>query len=242
MEKWPFLTSNLFGNVCMTLANTINDFLYGGSPYRSLDMASYPFDLQGWCNEPEVFDMIIDQIRPELIIEVGSWKGTSAHYMIKRAMQHADATIICVDTWLGSSEHWLNQPWREMMRIRNGRPTLHEQFMANVVHAGLQDRVVPLPLPSRLASIVLAQMRLGDGALTAPLVYIDGAHDEASVREDIASYWPLVRPNGIMLGDDCAEPWTGVINAVSRFRVECADQISNTANVKTRWYAQKRQA
>lgn len=223
----------------MTIADVINDALYGGSPFDNIDLSSYPMDLQGWCDEPEIFDVVIDQLRPQLIIEVGSWKGTSAHRMINRAMQYTDASIICVDTWLGSSEHWVNPNWRSMLNIRNGRPTLHEQFMANVVHAGLQNRVVPIPLPSRLASRVLSDMRLGGAPLTAAMIYIDGAHDEESVNEDIASYWPLVSPGGVMLGDDCAEPWVGVINAVEKFRREHAIEIVKTGNIKTRWYAQK---
>ncbi|MBI3444905.1 MAG: class I SAM-dependent methyltransferase [Magnetospirillum sp.] len=223
----------------MTMADVLNDFIYGGSPYEGLDLAAYPLDLQGWFEEPEVFDMIIDQVQPHVIIEVGSWKGTSAHHMINRALRYKDASIICIDTWLGASEHWLNPQWRAMLNIRAGRPTLHEQFMANVVHAGLQNRVTPLPLTSRLASMFLRELNLGGEPFTAPMIYIDGAHDEASVTEDINSYWPLLSPGGVMLGDDCAPPWTGVMNAVARFRAESADQILQTGNIKTRWFAQK---
>lgn len=224
----------------MTLANRINQVLYGGSPYDGVDAASHSFDLQGWCDAPEVFDRLIDRFQPRLIIEVGSWKGTSAHYMIKRALLHKDdAAIICIDTWLGSTEHWLYPKMREMLKLRHGRPTLHEQFMANVVHAGLQEHVVPVPLPSRLASMVLAEIRLGGDALLSPLVYIDGAHDEASVREDIAAWWPFVAPGGIMLGDDYAPPWTGVINAAARFRSEHAGEICDTGDFGTSWFAQK---
>lgn len=224
----------------MTLADRINQVLFGGSPYEGLDLAAYPLDLQGWCDAQEVFDTMIDRHRPRLIIEIGSWKGTSAHYLIKRALLHQnDPAIICVDTWLGSSEHWLFPKMHRMLKLKNGRPTLHEQFMANVVHAGLQDRVVPLPLPSRIASMVLSEVRLGGQALVAPLVYIDGAHDEASVREDIAAWWPFVAPGGIMLGDDYSQLWAGVINAVAHFRVERAGEICDTGESGTTWFAQK---
>jgi hypothetical protein len=224
----------------MTLANRINQLLFDGSPYDGLDLSSYPLDLQGWCDAPEVFDALIDRFQPRLIIEVGSWKGTSAHYMIKRALLHKDdAAIICIDTWLGSTEHWLYPKLRGMLKLRHGRPTLHEQFMANVVHAGLQERIVPLPLPSRLASMVLAEIRLGGDALSSPLVYIDGAHDEVSVREDIAAWWPFVTPGGLMLGDDYARPWTGVINAVAQFRTDHAEEIAKTGEIGTNWFAEK---
>ena len=224
----------------MTIANAINRNLYGGSPFDGVDVTGYPFDLQGWCDDTEIFDMVIDAVRPPLIVEVGTWKGTSAHYMLKRALTYQDASIICIDTWLGSSEHWLNPEWRAMLDIRGGRPHLQEQFMANVVHAGLQDRVVPLPLPSRLASIVLKAMSFGGMPFNAPMIYVDGAHDEASVREDIAAYWPLVSPGGFLIGDDYSQEWQGVLKAVADFRVEMAGEIEATGNLRHRWFARKK--
>ena len=224
----------------MTLAAEINRILYGGSPYDGFDIARWPLDLQGWFTDTEIFDTYIDRLKPKLIVEVGSWKGKSSHHLIGRALSHGDASIICVDTWLGSSEHWVHRPWRETLGFKNGRPTLHEQFIANVIHAGLQDRVVPLPLPSRQASIVLEKLRQGRSDF-AQLVFIDGAHDQASVTEDIASYWPLVAAGGVMIGDDYRESdWPGVIKAVDWFRASHAAQIAETGNVRTRWFAVKK--
>jgi predicted O-methyltransferase YrrM len=228
----------------MPLAVDINNILYGGSPYAGFDVAPFPFDLDGWFSDTEIFDGFIDQIRPTLIVEVGSWKGKSSHYLIERAMRHADASIVCVDTWLGSSEHWVHPHWRPMLGIKGANPpappTLHEQFIANVIHAGLTERVVPLPLPSRLASIVLERLRQGQASF-APLIFIDGAHDEASVREDISCYWPLVSPGGVMIGDDYVEgAWPGVINAVEAFTAQHADTILEMGRVGARWFARKR--
>ena len=215
----------------MTIADDLNKAIYGGSPYEGLDIGSYPLDLQGWCDEPQIFDSVIAEAKPELIIEVGSWKGTSSHYMLNKA---PNACMVCVDTWLGSSEHWVRPEFREMLGFKNGRPTLYEQFMANVVHAGLQHRVVPLPLPSRLASIVLQKF-----GVQSSMIYIDGAHDEASVSEDIEAYWPLVSPGGIMLGDDHVEAWSGVMRAVARFRSKHRQEIEQTQDIRTRWRATK---
>jgi predicted O-methyltransferase YrrM len=224
----------------MPLATYINDIIYGGSPYEGFDASPFPLDLQGWFEDTELFDTIVDQIHPTLIVEVGSWKGKSSHHLLNRALRHADASIICVDTWLGSSEHWLHRPWRASLGIKNGRPTLHEQFMANAIHAGLTDRIVPLPLPSRQASIVLERLRQGRPGF-AQLVFIDGAHDQASVTEDIGAYWPLVSPGGVLIGDDYVpESWPGVVKAVDGFRATYADQIRELGQLRTRWYAWKR--
>jgi predicted O-methyltransferase YrrM len=216
-------------------ATKINFALYKGCPFDGIHASSMPHDAQGWITDTHVLDQIIDQIRPTLIIEVGTWKGLSAFYLLRRALLYNNASIICVDTWLGSSEHWLSSQWKPLLAFRNGRPTLYEQFLANVVHEGLVDRIVPLPLPSRQAAEVLQQMRV-----QAQFIYIDGAHDERSVREDIAAYWPLVPPGGVLVGDDYHDEWPGVKAAVQAFWNERAEETMSKGTGSRKWFAQKR--
>ena len=219
-----------------TIAQKINSALFGGSPFQDFDPSPYPYDPQGWFADTHVIDRIIDQVRPNLIIEVGTWKGLSALHMTRRALTHGEgASVICVDTWLGSSEHWLNGAWKPMMELRFGRPTLYERFLANVIHAGLQNHIVPLPLPSRLAAVVLSKM-----GVVAPMIYLDGAHDEPSEREDIAAWWPLVFPGGVLVGDDYgATDWPGVVTAVNSFWSDQAAAIRQKNVIGDKWFAIK---
>lgn len=60
----------------------------------------------------------------------------------------------------------------------------------------------------------------------APLVqepldfcYIDGDHDYAAVKQDIADYWPKLKKGGILGGHDFHYTWPGVIRAVTEFTV-----------------------
>merc|ERR1719213_1347206 len=58
-----------------------------------------------------------------------------------------------------------------------------------------------------------------DGALA--LVFVDGAHDGDSVREDLALWWPKVRAGGVLSGHDyLLSPFLrsfGVVAAVDAF-------------------------
>lgn len=216
-----------------TLADKLNNLIHHRSPFEGLDASAYPFRVQGWGSTHPIFRQLIEQTKPSLIVEVGTWKGASAFNMIMNARRFGDAAIICVDTWLGSAEHWIEDDLRRLIEFRNGRPILYEQFLANVVHAGFQDAVVPLPLPSRLASMVLAHF-----GLKPSIVYIDGAHDELSVREDIVSYRPLIHPTGIMLGDDYGT-WPGVTQAVDAFLAERKGELMTNGIVDNKWFAQK---
>ena len=71
------------------------------SPYEGFEASDYSLDMQGWLTGEGFLDQIIDQLKPQIIIEVGSWKGASAFYLVERARRHRpDAVIVCVDTWL----------------------------------------------------------------------------------------------------------------------------------------------
>lgn len=224
----------------MTVATDLNVLFYKKRPYDDIDLNERALDLRGWFSEPEIFDRAIDKLKPRLIIEVGSWKGLSAQYIIKRALQYGEASIICVDTWLGSPEHWMDPLLNEELNFRAGRPTLQDQFVANMKHLGLEEFVCPLALPSRLAAALLSYVRLNSNIFQADLIYIDGAHDEVSVEEDIEAYWPLLRSGGTMIGDDLSPTWPGVGRAVEAFRAKHADEIAVTGAVSSRWFAEKR--
>ena len=49
--------------------------------------------------------------------------------------------------------------------------------------------------------------------------YIDADHSQAAVRADLNALWPLVRPGGILGGDDWHNGCPGVIRAVCEFAV-----------------------
>lgn len=45
-----------------------------------------------------------------------------------------------------------------------------------------------------------------------------GGHADPEVTIDLEGYWPILRPGGVMIGDDYnAEAWPGVVSAANRF-------------------------
>ena len=54
--------------------------------------------------------------------------------------------------------------------------------------------------------------------MRAELIYIDASHDEYHVYGDLVHYWQLLRPGGIMFGDDYGPDFfPGLVRAVDRF-------------------------
>lgn len=169
--------------------------------------------LWGWNGDRELFTELIVDVKPSLIIEVGSWMGQSASTMARACQMNPeteDTVVICVDTWLGSKEHWRDPELIHHLELVNGYPTFFLRFMTNMVNAGVQDNIVPVPMPSQIAASYLK-----DFSLKADLIYIDGSHDEKDVYDDLYAYWDLLAPGGSVFGDDWS--WRTVSDAVKAF-------------------------
>ncbi len=171
--------------------------------------------LWGWNGDRQIFPALIQQLKPSLIIEVGSWMGQSAANMGSscKALGLTNTSVVCIDTWLGSKEHWRDPNLVGHLELQNGYPTFYRRFLTNMVQAGVSDIVVPLPMPSQIGASYLK-----DFNLQAELIYIDGSHDEKDVYDDLTAYWDILHPGGVVFGDDW--PWTSVSNAVKAFCAE----------------------
>jgi glycosyltransferase involved in cell wall biosynthesis len=202
------------------------------NPYTNFNYCDYPLDLQGWGSHDPLFEQLIDQIKPKTIIEVGTWKGGSAVHMASLLQEkHIDSTIICIDTWLGGTEQLSGELGISFPR-NNGYPTLYYQFLANVIYKNLHDSIVPLPVPSNIAARWLQRKDF-----KADLIYIDASHEVDDVYNDIAQYWELLKPNGVMLGDDYGDQnYIGVTTAVHKFAKERNLKLKTA---RDKWWLQK---
>lgn len=157
----------------------------------------------------------VESIKPHLVIEVGTWKGKSA-ITIAGWLKHLNvpSVIVCVDTWLGSTEH-ITDPggsqFRADLKSKNGYPQLYYTFLNNVVCSGHQDMIIPFANTSENAAVVFGQL-----GLKADLIYIDASHEHDAALRDFRAYWPLVSERGAMTCDDFIS-WPGVTSALGNF-------------------------
>jgi len=179
-------------------------------------------DRQGWNSEHTSFDEIIRGLRPGIVIDVGAWKGGSTIHLANLLKQHAvRGTVIAVDTFLGSVEHWDRASgFAGLIPHRFGMPLLYEQFLSNVVRCGAQDRIIPLPQTSTNAAALLR--RLG---IQAGLIHLDASHDYEDVLQDARAYWDILTPGGFLVGDDYTPDWPSVIKAADQFAAEKTTQL-----------------
>ena len=208
-------------NVCRQL---VLDRLWQGlDPFAQFPAGLYARNMSGWNSDHRYLAEAIVRYRPGIVVEVGVWMGRSVITMA-RAMRDCgcDGVIIAVDTWLGSSEHWLDPQQGQNLGRLHGYPQFYWNFLANIVAEGLQDFVLPLPLDSASASQVLSRC-----ALRPMLVHLDAWHDYTSVSLDLNRWWSLLQPGGMLIADDydiARSTWPEVGRAVDDFRARVAHE------------------
>ncbi|MFD1343825.1 class I SAM-dependent methyltransferase [Litorisediminicola beolgyonensis] len=172
-------------------------------------------DRQGWNSRHGFFEVAIEAAAPRLIIELGVWKGMSSIHMAEIVKARGlGAEILAVDTWLGSSNHLAKPGRREELHPVDGYPSVYRTFLANVVDAGHQDVIVPLPMDGNSAAYALNKL-----GVKAGVIHIDASHEYASCLADLRNYWPLLADDGILIADDYGS-WPGVSRAVCEFAAE----------------------
>lgn len=167
-------------------------------PFAAVDVEDYALDLQGWGSKHDFLLDSIEIVRPTLIIEIGVWKGGSTISMAQKLRDcHLDASIVSVDTWRGAWDHWLSDEWFAEMNFASGSSRIYKIFLSNVKKLDLQDYVIPLPLDSINACVTLKAL-----GVSADIIHIDAGHDYVAVTNDLTAWWELLRPGGIVIGDD----------------------------------------
>ena len=164
-------------------------------------MMGLSVDPQSWpSRESPIFERLIEETQPERIFEIGSWKGGSAIKMAEICDKLGlDAPIHCIDTWLGSPEHFGDKP-RDFLfpQDSHGHPYLYWQFLLNVKRHGHHERIRPCLNTSDNMAI-----QFSNRGLLADLVYVDGAHDYEGCYKDLVNYHMLLRTKkSIIFGDD----------------------------------------
>jgi len=181
-----------------TRRRILDTLFFGRDPLKDFPAERFASDLQGWHSNHPYLTRAMEDVRPTIVVEVGVWKGASVVTMAK-ALQRLklDAVVIAIDTWLGSSEHYLWEKFIPDMDFEFGYPRLYHKFASNICKEDVADYVVPLPLDS-----INAFQFLKEKGIRADVLHIDAGHDYLSVMADLKAWWPQLNPGGILIGDD----------------------------------------
>ncbi|MCH9626020.1 MAG: hypothetical protein S4CHLAM123_12090 [Chlamydiales bacterium] len=133
-------------------------------------------------------------------VEIGSWKGKSTAWLGKgiEASEQQGTVLYAIDPHTGSPEHQ-----------KEGKAVwTFPEFEQNIAKAQLQAVIRPLTVGSVEGA--------GHVAEAIDFIFIDGAHDYESVKEDFETWFPKVKVGGIVAFHDSFIGWSGVEKVVNR--------------------------
>jgi len=187
------------------------------SSYQDIEIL--PFKAWDWfCNATQLTD-IIKQERPKIVVELGSWLGTSTAFFAQNI--DAEGKVYAIDIWDETPE--CTDVLRQSMNkeeLKYFYATLYQQFLSNMIHLKLEDKVIPFRSKTVIAASLLD--------VQPDLVYVDACHNEEDVYSDIMVWYQKLKPGGTMCGDDWS--WDGVRRGVERAAARLNQVITPDGN------------
>lgn len=150
----------------------------------------YQFTQDWFSNNLLVWQQVLKRFahQPHLhMLELGSWEGRSACWLLDHILTHGTSTLSCIDTFEGSIEH------RQFDTIYI--ETLEQRFDANIARTGAAHKVTKYVGRSQDVMRTLP-------AQTCDLLFIDGSHEATDVLQDALVGWGLIKVGGLLIFDD----------------------------------------
>lgn len=160
-----------------------------------------PIEVQGWFHHGAQILRLVEQHKPKVCVELGTWMGASA-IPVARAIQRWGGTLTCVDTWGGSltSAQGVGPLVPPLMLTSCAR---------NIMQAGVGANVRLIPSTTEEASAFWSE--------PIDYLYIDADHNYAAVALDLRLWVPHLKAGALLLGDDYGPGFPGVVFAWDEF-------------------------
>ena len=151
---------------------------------------------------------IISQMRPKTVVELGAYSGLSFFTFCQSMVENnVDGTLYAVDTWQGD---------------QHTGPIDEGMYQQVENHARKYYRGISYLLRTTFAE---ASEQFDEASID--LLHIDGLHTYDAVKKDFITWFPKVKPGGIILMHDIAARLEGF--GVRKFWEELVGQYSTFA-------------
>lgn len=135
--------------------------------------------------------------KPARGLELGTFMGESAEWMLEYIFTHPESRYVCVDTFEGSPEHHL---------IGFDCSKLEQQTKERLSRFGVRASI------NRSRTDAFLVSGISRGCTYFDFVYVDAAHDAMNVIRDAVLAFELLKVGGVMIFDDYQ--WTVMKDAV----------------------------
>lgn len=159
--------------------------------------SGYQFTNTWFESTKGIWDELISKINPTRILEIGSYEGASACWIIEKLAAQKNIELHCVDTWHGGIEHQENGAFEADMSA------VEQRFKQNTQKAiGKVSHNVDLTAHKGASDITLANMLANDKRCYFDFIYVDGSHQAPDVLCDALLSFRLLRTDGVIAFDD----------------------------------------
>jgi predicted O-methyltransferase YrrM len=152
-------------------------------------------------NSRQNWDRIVPIINPKKILEIGSYEGAAACYLIEKLGNNNFLEVHCIDTWEES-----DGLAKEEALIVEKRFDYNMQLAVN----RSQNKTKYFKYKSQ-SHLVLSRM-IADGVGDFDLIYVDASHYAVDVLTDAVLSFKLLKAGGILIFDDYL--WAGDENVI----------------------------
>jgi SAM-dependent methyltransferase len=168
--------------------------MHADIPHDKLAVETPEYTVEWFESIRPVWDKLLPQLDARLVLEVGSYEGASACYLIEVLGGKAPLEMHCIDHWNGGMEHRTGAI--DMTKVE-------QRFHRNTAIA-VRNSLFPVDLHIHKGS---SESCLGALLSRQPrpqfdFIYVDGSHQAADVLLDATMAFRLLRPGGIMVLDD----------------------------------------
>ena len=154
------------------------------------------------------------------VVEVGSWQGYSTSFLASAVRDSGNGMLYAIDHFRG------NVGKEDRYRVgADDLSDLRDNFERNMRQLGLWDSLTLFDMPNQTAATRLTGRNVR-------FLFIDGDHTREGVTKDIELFLPLLLPGAIVVFDDFAARFPGVVEAtdelLDRIPVRRVFSYSNT--------------
>lgn len=160
-------------------------------------MSEYNFTNKWFEKAAEkVWDILLPKIKPQRILEIGSFEGKSICYLIHKL--EGPLEIHSLDSWAGGTDIGS----KELMKI-NPFTEVEARFKSNTKKA-IEDsgKEVKLNIHKFTSDIGLSRLLIAGYQEYFDFIYCDGSHETNDTLLDIILSFKLLKENGVMCVDD----------------------------------------
>lgn len=153
----------------------------------------YTFSSDWFTHNIDGLNAIFDYLKPQRILEIGSFEGRSTVYFIEKALEYQPSVeITCIDSWEGGAEH------AGVWNMGQVESHFTQNIMTAISHH--PNAVVHKKRGYSHSKMIELLAKGFEGYFD--YIYVDGSHESPDVLFDALLAHRLVRKGGMISFDD----------------------------------------